>query len=151
MKMKIYEEEYMKVQNNILDRYMDRSDKKFQNDKFSSVNSLCYTEFLRYYYVSTISNKDDWQPVELTDDMLETNIVCRKFEPHLLQTTPPIWPSLPLFIFFPNLPLLARLFRQCRTNEILDKHKNKLMWQRCFFIFRRLKTTLHAFLQKILL
>ena len=38
------------------------------------MNSLCYTEFFRYYYVSTISNKNDWQPVPLTDDMLETNI-----------------------------------------------------------------------------
>ena len=38
------------------------------------MNSLCYTEFFRYYYVSTVSNKNDWQPVELTDDMLETNI-----------------------------------------------------------------------------
>ena len=41
--------------------------------------------------------------------------------------TSPLWSS-PLFILFPNPPLLARLFRQYRSNEIQDEHKNKLMW-----------------------
>ena len=59
---------------NMLERYMDRPDEKFQNGKFASVNFLCYAEFLRYYYVSTISNENDWQSVELTDDMLETSL-----------------------------------------------------------------------------
>ena len=40
-------------------------DEKFQSGKFALVNSLCYTQFFRYYYVSTISNENDWQPVEL--------------------------------------------------------------------------------------
>ena len=30
---------------------------KFQNGKFALLNSLCYAEFLRYYYVSTILMK----------------------------------------------------------------------------------------------
>ena len=34
---------------NMLDRYMDRTDEKFQNGKFASVNYLCYAKFLRYY------------------------------------------------------------------------------------------------------
>ena len=55
----------------------------------------------------------------------------------LLQTTPCM--AIPLFVFFPKSPLLARLFRQYYPNEIPDKHKNKLMWQNNFFIFRRLK------------
>ena len=59
---------------NMLDRYINRPDEKFQNGKFATLNSLCYAEFLRYYYVSTISNENDWQPVELTDSMLETNL-----------------------------------------------------------------------------
>ena len=59
---------------NMLDRYIKRPDEKFQNGKFATLNSLCYAEFLRYYYVSTISNENDWQPVELTDSMLETNL-----------------------------------------------------------------------------
>ena len=40
---------------------------------------------------------------------------------------------------FPNTPLLARLFWQYGSVKILDKHKNKLMWQSYIFIFRRLK------------
>ena len=56
---------------NMLDRYMDRPDKKFQMEILLQ-SILCYAEFLRYYYVCTISNKNDWQPVEPTDDILET-------------------------------------------------------------------------------
>ena len=33
---------------------------------------LCYAEFFRHHYVFTISNENDWQPVEPTDDMLKT-------------------------------------------------------------------------------
>ena len=44
---------------NMLDRYIDRPDEKFQNGKLASVNSLCYAEFLRFYCVSTISNEND--------------------------------------------------------------------------------------------
>ena len=66
---------------NMLDRHMDRPDEKFQNEKFAAVNSLCYAKFLRYYYVSTISNKNDWQPVELTDDMLDTNLAVASHYP----------------------------------------------------------------------
>ena len=40
------------------------------------------------------------------------------------QPPTPIWPSLP------NPPLLASLLWQCCPNEIQDKHKNKLMWQK---------------------
>ena len=48
--------------------------------------------------------------------------------------------TIPLpFLFFLNSLLLARLFQQYNPNEILDKYKNKLMWQSYFFIFKRLK------------
>ena len=63
---------------------MDRPDEKFQNRKFASVNSLCYAVFLRYYYVSTMSNENDWQPVELADDMLETNLTVTSLYPSLI-------------------------------------------------------------------
>ena len=59
---------------NMLDRYMDRPDETLQNVKPALISSLCYVEFLRYYFVFTISNENDWQPVEHTNDMLETNI-----------------------------------------------------------------------------
>ena len=63
---------------------MDRPDEKFQNGKFASVNSLCYAVCLRYYYVSTISKENDWQPVELTDDRLETNLTVISHDPSLI-------------------------------------------------------------------
>ena len=65
----------------MLDRYMDRPDEKFQNGKFASVNSLCYAEFLRFYYVSTLSNGNYWQSAELTYDMLETNLAVASHYP----------------------------------------------------------------------
>ena len=71
--------------------------------------------------------------------------VCR-FEPyrHLFS---PLCGHCPLFIFFlSNSPYLARLFQQYRPIKITDKHRNKLMRQSYSFIFKRLKTTLHAFL-----
>ena len=46
-------------------------------------------------------------------------------------------------LIFSKLPFLARCFRQYRSNEILGKNKNKLIWQRSFFIFRRLKWQLY--------
>ena len=68
-------------QKNMFDRYMDRPDEKFQNGKLVSLHSLCYAEFLRYYYVSNISNKNDWQSLDFTDDMLETNIALTSHYP----------------------------------------------------------------------
>ena len=65
----------------MLDRYMDRPEEKFQNWKFPSVNSLCYAEFLRFYYVSIISNENDSQSVELSDDILETNLAVTSHYP----------------------------------------------------------------------
>ena len=69
-------------------------------------------------------------------------IVWRRFE------TPPIWPSSSPFIFFQNFPLFTRFFGQYHFNEIRDKHKNKLMWQSYFFIFRRLKNNFTCFFYK---
>ena len=63
---------------------MGRPDEKFQNGEFALVNSLCYAEFLRYYYVSAISNENDWQPLELTDDMLETNLAVASHYPPVI-------------------------------------------------------------------
>ena len=67
---------------------MDRPDEKFHNGKFASVNSLCYAEFLRYYYISTISNENDWQPVELTDDMLELILTVTSHYPPVISLMP---------------------------------------------------------------
>ena len=69
---------------NMLDRYMDRSDEKFQNGKSVSVNSSCFAEFPIFYYVSTTSNENDPQPVELTDDMLEMNHAVPSHHPSVI-------------------------------------------------------------------
>ena len=50
-----------------------------------------------------------------------------------------------LLMFFPNPPLLARLFRQCWSNDIQNKNKNKLMWESYFFLFRTLKNNIICF------
>ena len=68
----------------MLDRYMDRLEEKFQNWKFPSVNSLCYAEFLRFYYVSIISNENDSQSVELSDDILEKILAVTSHYPPII-------------------------------------------------------------------
>ena len=71
------------------------------------------------------------------------SILSRRFDPlpppSFFYRQTPICPS-PLFIFFPNLPLLAR---QYFLNETREKHKNKLMWQSYFFIFRKLENNVY--------
>ena len=42
-------------------------------------------------------------------------------------------------------PLFHKTFPKITPNEIPDKHKNKLMWQSYFFIFRRLKNNVTCF------
>ena len=78
----------------MLCRYMGRPDEKFQNGKFASVSSVCYAEFLRYHFVSTMSNENDWKPVDLTDDMLELNLaVTSHYPPVILLMSSPDKPK----------------------------------------------------------
>ena len=73
------------------------------------------------------------------------NISVQKvWTPPYSKNNPAIWPSTFIY-FFTNPPLLARLFHQCCPNEIPDKHKNKLMWENYFFIFKRLKNYVKCF------
>ena len=58
---------------NMLDRYMDRPDESFLNGCYNSMNLICYAEFLHYYYLAAKPQDNDWQPVELSDDLLENN------------------------------------------------------------------------------
>lgn len=51
----------------------------------------------------------------------------------------PLYMAIPsVYLFFPNTPLLAKRFQQYRPKEVPNKHKNKLIWQSWFFVFRRL-------------
>ena len=66
--------------------------------------------------------------------------------PPLLRS-PPYMAFPPIFSFFFGTPFGRTFFDRFRLNEILDKHKNKLMWQWCFFI-RRLKNNVRCFFIK---
>ena len=70
--------------------------------------------------------------------------MCRFETPH----HPPPHMAISPFYIFSEPPSLARLFRQYRPIEILDKHKNKLIWQSYFFIFRRLKNNVTCYFYK---
>ena len=64
--------------------------------------------------------------------------MCRKFDSPSSDKSPYIAAHLLSFLQTPS-PLLTTLFQQYKTaSEIPDEQKNELMWQSCFFIFRRL-------------
>ena len=111
---------------NMLDRYMYKPDQMFQNGKFSLVNSSCYAELLRYYYVSTISNVNDWQPVELTDDMLETTIAVTSHYPSVI----PLMSSLDKLKCW-KVPSVLRYFttNKNRNYEVCAHHLLILFYQ----------------------
>ena len=47
----------------MLDRYEDRPNSSFANEKYAVIGSMCYAEFLKYYYLTQIEkNKNDYQP-----------------------------------------------------------------------------------------
>ena len=53
----------------------------FFNDGYGCVNLICYAEFLRYYYLAAKPQDNDWQPVELFDDLLENNFSNKIYPP----------------------------------------------------------------------
>ena len=63
-------------QRNMLDRYLDRTDREFQNGKFAVIDSKCLAEFLSFYYLQSKSKPElhnDSKPVVLDDELMETN------------------------------------------------------------------------------
>ena len=61
---------------NMVDGYVDRQGMVFSAGKYSMADQMCYTEFLRYYYLICKSIHHENQPNELTDNLLEENSVC---------------------------------------------------------------------------
>ena len=61
---------------NMLDRYVDRPDERFSN---VVLNKFCYAEFLRFYYIIPSSNENDWQPMELKDELFEVNSPATRY------------------------------------------------------------------------
>ncbi|XP_066912801.1 uncharacterized protein [Clytia hemisphaerica] len=59
---------------NMLDRYCDRPTNNYANGIYVSVSKMCYAEFLRFYSIKYVDNKEnDCQPNELVDDLVESN------------------------------------------------------------------------------
>ena len=57
----------------MIDRYIDRPNVASRGGKYSILDSFCYAEFLRFYYVAsnTTSNENDYQPEELSNELIE--------------------------------------------------------------------------------
>ena len=58
----------------MLDRYKDHQNSSFANGKYAIIDSMCYAEFLRYYYLTQSRvNENDYQQYELTDQLIQGN------------------------------------------------------------------------------
>ena len=57
----------------MVDRYIDRLDMTSFSGKYSLLNSFCYAEFLRFYYLAPNAKfkENDYQPEELVDELME--------------------------------------------------------------------------------
>ena len=59
---------------NMIDRYIDRPNVSFCGGKYSVLDSFCFSEFLRYYYLAPSKSKDNnYQSEILVDDLIENN------------------------------------------------------------------------------
>ena len=74
-------------QRNMLDRYLDRPDREFQNGKSAVIDSQCFAEFLSFYYFQLKSKPEihnDSHSVVLDDELMETN----HLDPQLIKAIP---------------------------------------------------------------
>ena len=57
----------------MVDRYIDRPDMTSFGGKYLLLNSFCYAEFLRFYYLAPNAKfkENDYQPEELVDELME--------------------------------------------------------------------------------
>ena len=58
----------------MLGKYLDRPDERFYNGRIAIQNKLCYSEFLRFYCITTSAKENNWQLFELKDEILEVNV-----------------------------------------------------------------------------
>ena len=65
----------------MLDRYIDTPERLLCNAHYTVVNDFCYAEFLRYYYLAPYIKENDWQPMELSDEILENNFLDQVYLP----------------------------------------------------------------------
>ena len=66
--------------------YIDRPDNVFRQGKFSILNSFCFAEFLRHYYIvsNNENKKNDYQPEQLTDKLVEFNHCMNSMSPKVM-------------------------------------------------------------------
>ena len=76
--------------------HVDKPDESYHN---GVLNSMSYTEFLRYYSLVTKPEEVDWQPIELMDDVLEKKFL-KEIYLHQMSKIPQM-PSV-LCVFTPN-------------------------------------------------
>ena len=59
---------------NMIDRYIDRPNLSFCGGKYLVLDSFCFADFLRYYYLAPSKSKEnDYQPEILVDNLIESN------------------------------------------------------------------------------
>ena len=65
----------------MLEGCTDRPDHSFQGGKFAYMDSLCFAEFLSYYYVQSKTTRieNDCQSVVLNDELIEANHADSQF------------------------------------------------------------------------
>ena len=67
---------------NMINRYINRSNVTFGSGKCDMLDSFCFAEFLRYYYLASGESKDnDCQSKILQDDLIEHNHVSENNYP----------------------------------------------------------------------
>ena len=61
---------------NMLDRYLDTTNKNLKNGDYKIIDQLCFPEFLSLYYVDAKQIEiceNDSQPVVLNDELMDSN------------------------------------------------------------------------------
>ena len=99
--------------------------------------NFIYVILISYIYIYFI-HKSKWNP-----EYYWMDIMCRRL--NLPSIENPLYGHPTFYLFFFEPPASDKLLWQYCLNEICDKHKNKLIWQNYFFIFRRLKNHVTCF------
>lgn len=61
------------LKENMVDRDVVRPDEGFCNGRYGIINKFCFGEFLRFCYIASSANENDWQSMRLKIELLEAN------------------------------------------------------------------------------
>ena len=131
---RIYQDCKKKIQNFLLcwTKHSEAVRRSYQ--KHYQIRSIILSDLIRIKHSEAVVQRYSVKKVFLKK--FRKIIVRWRFEPSILQTIR-LYDHPHFSSFFPNIPS-PRFWQDC-PNETPDKHRNKLMSQSCFFIFRRLK------------